>query len=413
MTNSIFPKMFTIQQEFESHALANPQQELRRQLIANKTLEAIKPGMQVAIAMGSRGITDIVALAATLVDELRQRGAEPFIVPAIGSQGGATPEGQAAVLRGLGITEEKVGAPIRSFRKVVKLGETSCGLPVYCDELAYRSDLLVLINRVKPHTAFKGDIESGLMKMMAVGLGKKESAQAVHSSSKEPAEAILESARLLMQSAPVGFGIAVVEDAYKNTSKIAVLGPGEIEGAEKDLLRAARQMMPQLPFDELDVLIVEKMGKNISGAGMDPNIIGMGRRLAEYQGLKPNIDRIVVLDLTEQSQGNAEGIGLADVITQRLVNKVDFEKTYINCVTSGFFRGGMVPITIDTDREAIALALTGYAADRVRLVRIRNTLKLDELDVSLGLLDEVRTKRNLRIVGERGQLAFNRVGDLI
>jgi hypothetical protein len=413
MRNTVFPTMFTIEQEFESHALPYPAQELRRQLSMNKVVSAMKPEAQVAIAIGSRGITDIVALAATLVDELKQRGADPFIVPAIGSQGGATPDGQAAVLRSLGITKENVGAPIRSVKNVVRVGETKEGLPVYCDELAYRSDLVVLINRIKEHTAFRGNIESGLMKMMAVALGKRESAQVVHSSFLGLAEAILQSARILMQNAPVGLGIAIVEDSYGRTSKIAVLEPSEIEETEKKLLKVARQMMPRLPFDELDVLIVEEMGKNISGAGMDPNIIGMGRRLAEHGRWKPEIDRVVVLDLTEESRGNAEGIGLADVVTQRLVDKADFKTTYINCITSGFFRGGMIPITMNTDREAIEVAVKGYVADQVRLVRIKNTLKLDEMDVSESFLGEIRSKRNLQVVGERGPLAFTKAGDLL
>lgn len=411
MSKTVFPKMFRTAQKLESYALDHPEQELRDQLRAKKVMDRMKPGTRAAIAMGSRGIANIVTLAATVVDELRRRGADPFIVPAIGSQGGATPDGQAAILGSLGITEENVGAPIRSFENVVRVGETEDGLPVYCDELAYQSDLIVVINRIKVHTAFRADIESGLMKMMAVGLGKRESARTVHCSSKGLAETIPQVARVLMQNAPVGLGIALVEDSLDKTSKIAVLEPAEIEEVEKELLRESKRMMPRIPFDELNVLIVEEMGKNISGAGMDPNIIGMGRRLPGKW--KPEIDRVVVLDLTAESQGNAEGLGLADVTTRRLVDKVDFGSTYINCITSNFFVGGKVPVTMDTDREAIEVALTGYTADQVRLVRIKNTLKLDEMDVSESLLGEIQGQDDLTVLGEQGRLSFDDAGNLI
>jgi len=246
--------------------------------------------------------------------------------------------------------------------------------------------------------------------MMAVGLGKRESARTVHCSSKGLAETIPQVARVLMQNAPVGLGIALVEDALDKTSKIAVLEPAEIEEVEKELLRESKRMMPRIPFDELNVLIIEEMGKNISGAGMDPNIIGMGRRLPGKW--KPEIDRVVVLDLTAESQGNAEGLGLADVTTRRLVDKVDFGSTYINCITSNFFVGGKVPVTMDTDREAIEVALTGYTADQVRLVRIKNTLKLDEMDVSESLLGEIQGQDDLTVLGEQGRLSFDDAGNL-
>jgi len=413
MSETVFPKMFKITQKFESNALAHPEQELRDQL-STKMMDKIGPGTRVAIAMGSRGIANIVTLAATIVDEFKRQGADPFIVPAIGSQGGATPDGQAAILGSLGITEENVGAPIRSFQNVVRVGETEDSLPVYCDELAYQSDLIVVVNRVKEHTAFKADIESGLMKMMAVGLGKQKSAHTAHYSPRGLAETIPQLARVLMQNAPLGLGIALVEDSLGQTSRIAVLEPAEIEEAEKELLRRSKRMMPRIPFEELDVLVVEEMGKNISGAGMDPNVIGMGRRLSDKCGKwKPEIDRVVVLELTEESRGNAEGLGLADVTTRRLVDKVDFRATYINCLTSNFLLGGKVPVTKDTDREAIEVAMTGYTADRVRLVRIKNTLKLHEMDISESLLGETLGRDDLTVLGEQGRLGFDDAGHLV
>lgn len=411
MSEAIFPRMFRIAQKLESHALNRPQQKLREQLVTKKVLEKIRPGMRVAIATGSRGIANIVTLVATVVDVLKSQGAVPFIVPAIGSQGGATAGGQAMVLRKLGITTETVDAPILSSDNVVKVGETEDGLPVYCDELAYQSDLIVVINRIKEHTAFQAEIESGLMKMMAVGLGKRKSALVAHYSHKSLGETIPQLARVLMRNAPVGLGIALVEDALGKTSRIAVLEPAEIEEAEKKLLKEAKCMMPRIPFDELDVLIIEEMGKNISGAGADPNIIGMGRRIPGKW--KPEIERVVILDLTEESHGNAEGLGLAEVTTRRLVDKVDFKATYINCITSNFWAGGKVPVVMDTDKEAVEVALTGYIADQVRLVRIKNTLKLDKIDISLALLGEIQGRDKLSLRKELGRLRFNDAGALV
>jgi len=410
LSEMIFPRMCRIAQKLESHTLDHPEKELRDQLNANQVMNTIKPGMKVAITVGSRGIAHITTLAATLVDELKKRGADPFIVPAIGSQGGATPAGQAEILESLGISKEHVGAPVRSLKNVVKVGETENGLPVFCDELAHQSDCIVVVNRIKAHTSFESDIESGLMKMMAVGLGKRQSALTIHYSPKGLAETILSCARVLMQNAPVGLGIALIEDSLGQTSKISVLEPAEIEKAEKELLTESKQMMPRIPFDDLDILVVEEMGKNISGAGMDPNVIGLGRRIpGEW---KPEIDRIVVLDLTEESRGNAEGIGLADVTTRRLVDKIDFQAMYINCLTDNYLKGGKIPVTMESDKEAMEAALTGYPIDQVRLVRIRNTLNLDKMDISENLLEEIRGRDDIILLGEQDRLRFDDEGHL-
>jgi len=410
---SEWPSMFRIRQIFPGSESICAEEELRRQLLSNRAILAIRPGSQAAIALGSRGIADIVPLTRTLVDVLRGRGARPFIVPAMGSQGGATAQGQAAVLESLGITETRVGAPVRSADAVVCVGSTPDGTPVYCDRLAAESDVIICVNRVKPHTAFRASIESGLMKMMAVGIGKRSSARAVHSAPCGLAVGIVHGARVLMEKAPVKLGIAVVENALHRTAKVVVLEAHEIEEAEQGLLQEAIKMMPRLPFDDLDVLIVEEMGKDISGAGMDPNVIGMSRRLPDIGDCSPRIGRIVTLSLTEASHGNAEGVGLADVTTQRLVNRINFQTTYVNCITSGFLRGGMIPITCESDQEAIETALSGLSAGLVHLVRIRNTLRLSEIDVSEALLDEVASRCNLSIINERGPLAFTLSGELL
>jgi hypothetical protein len=410
---SEWPSMFRIRQEFPSTEPVRAEDELRRQLLKSRVIDEIVPGMQVAIALGSRGIADIASLASTLVNVLTERGARPLIVPAMGSQGGATAQGQAAVLASLGITETRMNAPVRSDDAVVCTGTTPAGTPVYCDRLAAESDAVICVNRVKPHTAFRAPIESGLMKMMAIGIGKRSSAQAVHSAPGGLAEGIVQGARALMKKVPVRLGIAVVENALHRTAKVVVLEAHEIEEAEQELLKEATQMMPRLPFDDLDVLIVEEMGKNISGAGMDPNVIGMSRRLPDIGTCSPRIGRIVALSLTEASHGNAEGVGLADVISRRLMDRIDLRITYVNCITSGFLRGGMIPITCESDREAIETAMSGFSPQTVRLARIKNTGDLHELDVSEPLLGEVHRNPRLLKLGEQGQFAFSSEGHLV
>lgn len=408
-----WPSMFRFRQVFPDCACVSAREELRRQLLDSREVDEILPDMQVAIAVGSRGIAEIASLVKVLVDVLRERGAKPFIVPAMGSQGGATAQGQAAILESLGITESRVNAPIRSNDAVVCVGSTHIGTPVYCDQLAAESDAIICVNRVKPHTAFRAPIESGLMKMMAVGIGKLSSAQAVHGASGGLAEAIVQGAHVLMEKTPVKLGIAVVENAIHQIAGVDVLGANEIEEAELELLQEAKNMMARLPFDDLDVLIVEEMGKNISGAGMDPNVIGMARRLPDIGACSPRIGRIVALSLTEASHGNAEGIGLADVITRRLMDRVDIRNTYVNCITSGFLRGGMIPITCETDQQAIKTALSGFSVETVRLARIKSTGDLCELDVSDSLVGEARRSPRLMELGSQGQLSFTSEGLLL
>ncbi|HID87542.1 MAG TPA: DUF2088 domain-containing protein [Anaerolineae bacterium] len=404
-----FPKMFRVRQKFDCWAIERPEEVLREQLRAKGIMNRISPGKRVCITAGSRAIANLVTLMATLVDEFKKRGTHPFIVPAMGSHGGATADGQLAVLRRLGIREETVNAPIISSMKVVEVGRTAEGLPVYCDEEACHADFIVIVNRVKAHTAFKASIESGLMKMMAVGLGKREGAEVAHAHGL--AEAIPQLARVLLEKTPIGLGVALVENQLGQTAKIAVLEPDEIEEAEKQLLKEAKHLMLRLPFDQIDVLIVEEIGKNISGTGMDTNVIGIGRRIGGKW--KPEVGKIVVLDLTEESQGNALGIGLADLTTRRLVNKIDWRATYANVIATGYMGTGKIPVTLESDREAIRVALQGYAPDQVRLVRIRNTRDLQEIDVSEGLLEEVQSRDDLIIVEELGELGFDSQGNLL
>ncbi len=401
--------MIKIAQKFEREALADPVGAVRAEIARLGVAGRVRPGMRIAVTAGSRGIANLREITAGVVDELRRMGAQPFVVPAMGSHGEATAEGQRSLLADLGISEETVGAPIVSSMEVVQLGVTPNGAPVYLSRDAYEADGIVPLNRVKAHTAFKADNESGLLKVMAVGLGKHRGAQTMHQYGL--AETIPQAARIIVEKAPVLFGLAIVENAFDQTWKVAALWPQDFEEAEKQLLRESKAILPRVPFDTLDALVIEEMGKNYSGTGVDLNVIGMWRRIGGPQ--VPNYRRVVVLDLTPQSHGNALGIGLVDVTTRRLVNKIDFKVMYTNVITTGYLATGKVPVTMETDREAIALALQGVTPEAARFVRIKNTLHLDQMEVSEALLPEVQANPNLEVLGAPQELAFDAEGNLI
>ena len=403
------PSMYRLRQQFDRRKLEDPAAVLAERLRSSPAMAGLRPGMRVAITAGSRGIAHIGELVAAVAREVRARGGEPFVVPAMGSHGGATAEGQRAMLAGLGVREETVGAPVRSSMEVIEAGRTPEGWPACCDRLAFEADWIVVMNRVKPHTAFKAEIESGLCKMLAVGLGKHRGAENVHAIGLE--KAIVPIARVLLQRAPIGVGIAIVENSQDETYDLAIAPPEAFEDTDRELLKLAKRLLPRLPFDDLDVLIVREMGKNISGTGMDSNVIGIGRRIGGSH--KPEIARVAVLDLTEETHGNALGIGLADLTTRRLVDKIDFRATYTNVITTGFLGTARIPMTLDTDREVIAVALTGYDPAKVRMAVIRNTLELEEMLISEGLVEEARANPSVVIEEEVGPLCFDAEGRLL
>jgi hypothetical protein len=345
--------------------------------------ERIVPGTAVAITAGSRGIDKNVAVLGAVVAEVRRRGGLPFVTAAMGSHGGATGPGQRDVLTGYGITEEAVGCEIRSSMDVVSLGTAADGVEVFCDRNAYTAVAVIVVGRVKPHSILTGELGSGLLKMTAIGLGKQRGADAIHVAGVQ--EHLVPSARHVLAHAPIAFGIALVENPRDELALVRGVVPADFEAADRELLAYVRARSPALPFDPLDVLIVDYIGKDISGAGMDPNVIGMWRR----NGGVPDraIGRIVALDLTAQSHGNATGVGMADVITQRLRDKIDFKAMYTNSITSNFFSGAKVPLTVATAREAIELACRSFAPDRLRCVRVRDTAHLEYLLVSPALLE--------------------------
>ncbi|MFY0544093.1 lactate racemase domain-containing protein [Brevibacillus sp. H7] len=406
------PRMVRVKQSFPSDRLTNLEEALANQW--QKVEHLIQPGMEIAIAVGSRGVDRIVDLTRLTVEMVKRRGGVPFIVPSMGSHGGATAEGQVAVLRHLGVTEESVGAEIRSSMEVVQVGSLPNGLPVYMDKYASRADGIIVINRVKPHTAFRGRVESGLLKMISIGLGKQKGAEACHQLGfGHMAENVPAMAKLLMEKMPILFGVATVENAYDKVAKVAVVPAAQIEQEEVELLKEAKRLLPKIMFDRIDVLVIDEIGKNISGDGMDPNITG--RYPTPYAHGGPEVNKMVVLDLTDETEGNANGVGTADFTTRRLVDKMDLEKTYANGLTSTVVAPTKIATTMANDREAIQAAIKTCNIlnfHEVKLVRIKNTLELGEIEISEALLDEAKANPDVEILTEPFHWEFDRNGNL-
>jgi len=418
-----FPRMIAVRQKFPVSRPLDIPAAVQHEFRAQNVLSRLQPGAQIAVGVGSRGITNIKHIVAAVLDELKAAGAKPFIIPAMGSHGGATPEGQIGVLESYGITEHSVGVPIRASMEVERLGTSADGVEVFCSVEALRSDGIVIVNRVKPHTDFTGTHGSGVMKMIVIGLGKRTGAATCHGAAARLGfERVIRGvARVTLRRAPILCGVAIVENQFHDTARIAVLNPGEIETREKELLEEARRLMPRLPFDDIDVLIVDRIGKNISGSGMDPNVTGRwvhgySTSLAEDNRQSPRIRRIFVRDLTPETHGNAIGIGFADIATTRLVNAMDKRVTYVNAMTSLTPHGAKIPIHFDTDRECIEQALASLAIPDVRqakVVRIADTLSLVNLEVSEAFDNTVRERTDLEAVGELAEMKFDSADDLV
>src|ERR687893_1052830 len=372
------------------------------------------PAGSVAVGVGSRGVGKISDVVAALVGFLKEAGAEPFVVPAMGSHGASTAEGQADVLAHLGVSKESVGCPVRATMEATKVGETPSGVPVFMDRNAYEADSVVVVNRVKPHTAFRGTVESGPTKMLAIGLGKQKGAHSIHSAGWEKIHrTIPEAARVAVESGKVAFSLATVENAREEPCKIVAIPAGELGESGAPPLGEAKRNLARLPFDAMDVLVIDEIGKNISGDGADPNVTG--RYPTPFASGGPKVDRMVFLDLTPETGGNANGLGAADVVTERLVSKMDRPSTYLNALTSTTPYSVKIPMTMPTDRMAIAAALTmtaGVSPHNARLVRIKNTLKLRRMWVSEALLDEVDGEK-LRVFEEPQRMRFDDEGTLL
>jgi len=380
--------------------------EVARALIKLQPL--IKPGANIALAVGSRGIKDLVIIVIAVAEFIRENNANPFIVPAMGSHGGATAEGQEGILAGYGISEKTIGIPVRSSMEVVELERQDSPVPVYMDRYAYESDGVILINRIKQHTDYHATYESGMVKMSVIGLGKEKQASAIHEYGVYGLSVLIPAvATPIFSTGKIMGGIAVVENAYDETMLIKALKTDEFFEEEPALLGIATKNMPSLPVNDFDLLIIDELGKNISGVGIDPNIIGRTKIFGQKEPDKPKIKTILVSDLTEETHGNAMGIGLADVITRKLYDKIDFPTTYTNIITSSFLERGKVPIVAETDEKAFEIALRscGYLKKGdEKIVRIKNTLHLREVYVSQAILNEIKDSERIEIIKENVNL---------
>src|SRR5690606_13118230 len=344
------PKMVKVKQNFDDSKIENLVEELTNKLQRDEVKQTIKPGMEIAIAVGSRGIDALVDITKTTVQFIKDQGATPFIVPSMGSHGGATGEGQREVLKHLGVTEESAGCEIRSSMEVIILSELPNGSPVYIDKYASEADGNVVMKRVKPHTAIGDSVECGIQKMISIGLGKQKGAEAYHQLGfKYMAENVPAMAQMIMEKTPFLFGVATVENAFDRVARLEVMLPDEVVEKEPELQAQAKKLLPKLFFDQIDVLIIDQIGKNISGDGMDPNITG--RYPTPYAHGGPDVNKMVVLDLTPETEGNANGVGTADFTTQRLVDKMDREFTYANGLTSTVVAPTKIATTLPNDKE--------------------------------------------------------------
>src|SRR5438067_137707 len=408
------PRMIRVRQTFPRPRVADIPRTVTETLGAAAL--RVKAGDTVAVGAGSRGIANIDVVVGATVRWLKDLGARPFVFPAMGSHGGGTADGQLSVLEHYGMTEATMGCPIRATMDVVQVGE-ALGLPVWLDRHAAEADWIGVVNRVKPHTDFKGSIESGLFKMMTIGLGKYKGAIQYHRANIHHGyETVITAVgREMLKKARIGFGVGIVENGYDETARLEAFNAANLEAGERRLLKDAREWMARLPFSPIDVLIVEEMGKNVSGAGMDTNVIGRPSNPHEPFPADPKILWIVALDLTEESYGNAVGIGNADFTTRRLVDKIDMKPTLINAITACAPGGAKVPPTYDTDREAIETALSCIGLtppERARVIRIKNTLMLGEIEVSEAFAADLAKRPDLTQLTDPAPLAFDAAGRL-
>ena len=413
-----FPNMIRLRQTFDRTMIADIPGAVQAELKKLALEQRIRPGQRIALTGGSRGVANCALILKAVVDYLKSLGTKPFIFPAMGSHGGATAEGQTAMLAHYQVTEAFTGAPVLSSMDTVEISRTLDGVPVFIDKNAFEADGIIVINRIKPHTKFKAPIESGLMKMMAIGMGKQKGAEYYHKASIQFTfpKIIVDAGREVMKKVSILCGLGLVENGYDQTAVIAALRPEELEEREKELLVLAKRMMPRLPFNEIDLLIIDEMGKDISGTGIDPNITGRNRDILGVFPHSVNAKRVFVGDLTPSSGGNAIGIGFADVTTKRLVDKIDRLSTYMNCMTGISLEKAAIPMHFETDRECIRVALGSVGLippERSRVVRIKNTLQLDEVEVSEIYRDEIPNRPDLEILEGPRPMSFDDRGNLV
>lgn len=416
---SQYPQMFRVRQHFERPRVDDIPAEVDAQLTRLSLGNRIKPGQSVAVTCGSRGIANIHVIIKATIDHLKRLNAEPFVVPAMGSHGGGIAEGQRKIIEGYGVTEDFIGCPIKASMETVIVCDTVEGFPVHFDRHAYEADHVVVVGRVKPHTGFTGDIQSGLMKMMLIGLGKHAGAKIYHRAILDYSfPQILRSVTgHLLDKCGIAAGLAVVENGYDETAKIAAVAPEEFEAREKELLVQATNWMPKLPFQQADFLIIDEFGKNISGSGMDTNVTG--RKHFEHCAAEheyPKVKRIMIRSLTRETHGNAAGIGCTEFCSKRVIDDIDLNTTRINCLTGGVPSGAMLPLSFDTEREIVdtALASIGLAEPPdARVLWIKNTLQVSELECSAAYLDEARNRDDLEVLSDLRDIQFDASDDLV
>lgn len=381
--NAEIPPLVPVRRNYPDDALCDVGGAVRRSLDQSGIAARLAPRDSVAITVGSRGIASLPELVAATVGWFKAQGAEPFIIPAMGSHGGATAEGQARTLIELGVSEESAGCPIRSSMEVVRVGTLPEGQPVYADAIACGADAIFILNRVKPHTAFTGEHESGLIKMITIGLGKQNGADSCHLAGfSVMAELMPRMAAVSLAHTPIIGGLGIVENAHDHVQYVEAVTADGIMACDKRLLLRAKTNMPALPVDSIHVLMLDEMGKNISGAGLDGNI--SGRYATPYRKSTVTANKLLVLDLTPESEGNATGMGNADIITERLFRSVDFVPTYANALTTTLFKSVFMPMVIDSDENAVRCAVKtcNSQAGQLRFIRIKNTMKPTEMLVS-------------------------------
>ncbi|KJS83661.1 MAG: hypothetical protein JM58_12360 [Peptococcaceae bacterium BICA1-8] len=414
----MFPNIIRIRQKASATAIENVSRYIEENLEKTSFNFSDFEGKKVGITAGSRGISNYSKILKTIVDKVKDAKGYPIIIPSMGSHGGGTIEGQLEVLASLGITENTVGAPIAKNIHVERIGQTPGGIPVYCNVEAIKVDKLIVLNRVKPHTDFEGQIESGICKMFAIGLGSVEGCVNIHSHALVNGyeEIITGAAELMIKQLPVAFAVAVLENWKGETADVKILLPCEIIEKEKEVLKEVKSSMIKLPFKAIDVLVIGEIGKNISGTGMDTKVVGRimvkGQKEPDY----PKIGRIVVLNLTTESHGNAIGIGLADITTEKVFNSIDIRSTSLNSISSMSPEQGRLPCILASDKEAIhsaLLTLGAVDAHKVRLVYIQNTLNLENFAVSKALVDEVQKNEKLEVMGTLEEMRFEHDGTLV
>jgi len=415
MENIRLPKMMRIKQIYDKSKIDDIPSHIERQMESSLHDKESFQGKRICITAGSRGIPHLDRIMKTVVEKLGQWGAKPFIVPAMGSHGGATAEGQKELLAIYGITEEAMGVPILSSMEVVKIGELKDGLPVYCDKIAYESDGIVALNKVKPHTDFRGEHESGMLKMLTIGLANHIGASIYHTLGFRAFPSLIAQVyEVLLVKAPLSFGVGIVQNAYDEICEIEVMEKELIRQKDVELLAIAKKKIAKFKMPQIDVLVIDEIGKNISGGGHDANITGR----CTCKDFEDVIDlkKLFVRGLNEETHHNACGLSQADITTRRCLNSVDFETTWINVATATTLEGAKIPMYVETDREALLLAVrtcNGIDFNRAKMVRIKDTLSMEYIEVSESYYNEIKDNPEIEILSEPKEIQFDNYGFMI